>query len=478
MQENEFEKKLQKKMEALQVQPTGEVWEKIKTQVAQKKRRRSFAFFFLLMGLLVAGVLFSGQLNWFNKNKESVTTGNNTAEKQKLTEQIVEADAAQSKTIAVNPLSNQDENDGSENSNIISEKQDEAKMNGDNAKKISVNSVATAVTAKDELKQPVRLKRKTKEGVKTKVVNAEPVEEDGEKEMLVVQLPEDKMQELTASVRRTNDEKPEVVKEPATNEIATVEKKEVQINTEPTQPVKAKTAEEKSKKKKWGLAINVSGGISAASYNNTNKNVAFTADGLNSNPGTGVPTANANTYYPSAAKQGFAFTAGIQVYRRLSNTVKLTSGFQYQFYSTSQKTGSNINSQAFPVRTLSYGNGNTFHNRYHYVSLPVGLSVALFNIGKKEVCADAGINFSRLLKTNALAFDTANGYYYNNKAMFNKNFVGLSASVAINLAGKNKPALYIGPQFYYNITPLTGEGMYANTHSRYIGIMMRKNLWK
>ncbi|MES2847497.1 MAG: hypothetical protein V4685_00455 [Bacteroidota bacterium] len=477
MQENEFEKKLQQKMEALQVQPTGEVWEKIKEQVAQKKRRRSFAFFFLLIGLLVAGVLFSGQLNWFNKNEASVITANNTAEKHTLTEQIVETDS-QPKTIAVNPLSKEDKNDGAENSNIISEKDDDTKTNIDNAEKKPVNLVATAVTAKDALKQTVRLKRKTNERVKTKVVNAEPVEEDGEKEMVVVQLPEDKEEESVVPVSSTNDEKPEVVKKPATNEIAAVEKAEIQISMEVTQPVKAKTAAEKNKNKKWGLAVNVSGGISAASYNNTSKNVAFTADGLNSNPGTGVPTANANTYYPSQAKPGIAFTAGVQFYRRLSNTVKLTSGLQYQFYSTSQKTGSNDSSQYNQVRTLSYGNGNTFYNRYHYVSLPVGLSVTLFNIGNKEVCADAGVNFSRLLKTNALAFDTANGYYYNNQAMFNKNFVGLSASVAINLAGKNKPALYIGPQFYYNITALAGKGMYANTHSRYIGIMIRKNLWK
>jgi hypothetical protein len=475
MQENEFEKKLQKKMEELQVQPAEEVWKKIKVDIAEKKRKRKFVFFFLFTGLLVAGLIFSGQLNLFNKNKNVVAAKSNAGEKQKLDKQVVEADTA-SNTSAISPLSQQDKNDDSENSNSISQTQDDTKMNNDNSEKITGTSVATAVTAKNELKQPVRLKRKTKERVKTKIMSAEPVEEDDEKEMVAVQLPGDKIEELSTSVNRTSDEKPKEIKEPAAKEIVAVEKKAVEIKKDVPQPVKAKTAEEKNEKKKWDFAVNVSGGISSVSYNNTNKNVAFTTDGLSSTPGTGVPTANATTYYPSEAKPGFAFTAGVQVYRRLSNTVKLTSGLQYQFHSTSQKTGSNITNNQ--VRALSYGNGNTFHNQYHYLSLPVGLSVTLFNIGNKEICADAGLNFSRLLKTNALAFDTANGYYYNNQTMFNKTFVGLSVSLAINLAGKNKPALYIGPQFYYNITPLASEGMYTNTHSRYIGIMLRKNLWK
>ena len=39
MLENEFEKKVQQKLDALQVQPTDEVWQKIKVQVAQKKQK-------------------------------------------------------------------------------------------------------------------------------------------------------------------------------------------------------------------------------------------------------------------------------------------------------------------------------------------------------------------------------------------------------------------------------------------------------
>src|ERR1019366_4224479 len=56
MEENKFEKKVQQKMDELQIQPSDAVWEKIESQIGKKKGRRwGLIILFLLIGLILSG---------------------------------------------------------------------------------------------------------------------------------------------------------------------------------------------------------------------------------------------------------------------------------------------------------------------------------------------------------------------------------------------------------------------------------------
>ena len=88
MQENEFEKKLQQKMDALQFQPTEEVWQKVQAQVVEKKRRRrGIVFFFLLSGLIIAGLVFINTRDLFSKKE---LAGANEIKTEKQNDKIPE----------------------------------------------------------------------------------------------------------------------------------------------------------------------------------------------------------------------------------------------------------------------------------------------------------------------------------------------------------------------------------------------------
>ena len=55
---NDFEKRVQQRMEELKLSPSPEVWEQVASRIREKKRRR-FIFWLLLPGLLLGGgILF------------------------------------------------------------------------------------------------------------------------------------------------------------------------------------------------------------------------------------------------------------------------------------------------------------------------------------------------------------------------------------------------------------------------------------
>src|SRR5438132_504328 len=53
MQENKFEKDIQKEMGRLQLRPSDAVWERLEIELKKKKRRRVIFFIFLLAGLSI-----------------------------------------------------------------------------------------------------------------------------------------------------------------------------------------------------------------------------------------------------------------------------------------------------------------------------------------------------------------------------------------------------------------------------------------
>ena len=57
MQENEFEKRVQQKMDELKIAPSDAVWQKIEPQIRKEKRRRWLLIFLPVMfiGLLYGG---------------------------------------------------------------------------------------------------------------------------------------------------------------------------------------------------------------------------------------------------------------------------------------------------------------------------------------------------------------------------------------------------------------------------------------
>ena len=490
MQENEFEKKVQQKLDALQVQPTDEVWQKIKVQVAQKKQKRRFAFFFLLAALLGTAALVTMMVN---KPMEKRQVAMEITKQGTQTTPVIDPSAANNDTgiIAENKASIDLSATNAEINNAETQQH-----NPQETSNTIVNKQKEVITKKMPLSNSLplqtvvqtSLKRKTKGNLKTTTI--QPVADDTEStmdEIVAANIENEKIIEAdrTGNIENKNEPKIDVESnttavENKTPSIAATETKQLaEEKTKEENP--AATPAKKNKKDndgKWGMAFSIAGGKSFVDISSQEKLLSqdYNSGGVGSTPG-GNGGLSGNYYLPSAVKPGAGFAAGIGVYRKLSSSVKIMAGVQYSFSSLSVNTGSLIDSVS-TRESYRYGNSSTYTNKYHYLSLPISLSVKLFSIGKREIIMGAGASVSRLLASNALEFDATQGRYYADASGLNKTLVGVSLSAGINLAAPGKAAFYIGPQFNYNVTPLSSTGLYANRCVTFIGLGLQKNLWK
>ncbi len=486
MQENEFEKKLQQKLETLQVQPTTEVWQKVKEQVAQKKRKRRLAFIFLLVVLLGAGTVATIMLlNNHNSNntivaesktKENAETGpatnNPGGDKSGAAENVTAKEDVQQLTSVRNKPATIDFTNGDITTS-------EGVQNS-TAEKVYKTTISSAAKSHN----PIKRKTKVKLGIETKTPDVDKADVYDFADVTAAD------KKNSSSVSPTVLTKEENI---VNNNVASGEKQNNTFETVPKQKTeeaandkkgteKTVAAVKKDKKnntnRKWGITFSVACGISSTSGSNMNKSLAqdYNNGGVVSTPGG--PTAGANYDLSSQLQPGAAFAAGVQVYRKLNSSLKLTAGLQYSYNSLSLKTGSPIDSNGNRTAMYNTGSSVVYNSRYHYLSIPISLSVKVFNVGNHEVLIDGGASISQLLATNALTYNYTQSRYYSGVNELNKTMLSLSASACINLAGNNKPAFYLGPQINYSLTALAPEGLHGARHLTFIGLRMQKNLWK
>lgn len=470
MQENEFEKKLQQKLEMLQVQPAAEVWQKVKTEVAQKKKKRRFAFFFLLAFMLSAGALVTTLL----VNKPAVV-------KNVMASTAVDDNRhdANNDNTATNQAANADKKTVSTTESSKEEIYSTLQKNSTNT--TGENTVAVNALA---VRKPIRATTKATLGVET---TAPAVEEDESntvasnfnKENNNSSAMEDGV--LAVNDNISNSLAPLVeTKDADTAIVVPVEKKQPDVTAkqEPEQKVAIAKKEQNGKRGKWGIAFTMAGGVNYAGSSNQAKSLSQDYNGGTTGNGTGTPTAGGNDYSPSPLEHGSALAAGIHVYRELSSTVKLMMGLQYNYSTLSLKTGNRLDTAVRQLEIYRVGSTVSYTNRYHYITIPLSLSAKLFTAGSRDIVLEAGAGISHLVATNALSYNYTQGRYYSGVNDLNKTIWSLSAFAAINLAGKNKPAFYIGPQINYAITPMAAAGLHEGRRATFIGIKLQKNCWK
>ncbi|MBL0359357.1 MAG: hypothetical protein IPP72_21955 [Chitinophagaceae bacterium] len=477
MQENEFEKKLQQKMEVLQLQPADEVWQKIQIVVAKsKERKRRFAFFFLLCLLLTGGLLLTDTSSLFN-HKTAVSLkeqpgaarveqvlGTHTKPTEQLQPEPNNQLSAQEKIITDNTTAET----AVKQNNLVNKNTVSPVGTVKLKAKGRVGSNVTMAAPDEENTAAADIVEVKKQGA---IISADPVIELKNEQ-------DNGIPEKQATVLVTAPGKNEVTAPVIAAAIAPGEKECIEINNK-------KVAVDKNpmktiNKKNWGLALVFSAGGSATGNGYANKSLAADNYGNAGNIPGSNPGSSGNISLPSSTRTGIAFSAGVKLFRNVSARSKITAGLQYQLITTFINTGERIYASSAQTRDVLFSQGSikSYNNRYHLISLPVGFSTRIFNLGKNEVTLDAGVVISRMFNSNALNFNTVAGMYYSDRSVFNKTIVGLSAAALINLNPTGKTPFCIGPEFYYSATPLASSGMYATSHYRFFGIRLQKNLTK
>ena len=473
MEQNNFEKNVQQKLEELKIPPSDSVWTNVEKRIGKKHkdRRVFFILFFLILFLLPGGYWL------FN-------SGKNNQQKQPVSN-LIKSDSKLT--------NNEDSSLASLNKSVIS--------SVDNSEKHDTATVAakkskTLVTQKSVIFQGESGNKRIN-GKQRKLVKAVALKS---KEKIV-----NPFQNESGSSKPTNNEENEIVlnnannlsvKKPAVSEIESKNEKNADsINTVQNKIAgdsllnqlksekiakemiakndsSLKKHAEKKQKHHWAFGVTFSGGASLIGESflgvNNNNNASYSQ----SSPGTagsgGIGNGGNPSYTPSPINNSFAFIGGVFIEKNISPKSKMSLGISYKYFSLINKVGAPTGLALYQFNAVN--NTNSYRNNFHYLELPVLVKFQL-NKGKTlPLYWQAGINISQLISSNALQFKSNPGTYYNDNSLFNKTQSGLNTGISATLFSKQKVPVTIGPYFYYSASKLAGKGLYQNKHFSFIGI--------
>jgi len=469
MEQNNFEKNVQQKLDELKIPPSDSVWANIEKRIGKKHkdRRVFFILFFLILFLLSGGYWL------FNSTK-------NNQQNQKVSNAI----EAGSKST--------NNRDFSLNKSVISSANNSGKLDSATviAKKSKTAETQQSTFFRDESGNN-RINKKQRKSVKEYVFKS--------KERIV-----NSSKNKSSDSKQANNEENKIVlnnasnlsvKKPGISEIESKNEKNADsINTvqnkiagdsllnqlKPEKIAKGMVSKndsslkkhtEKKQKHHWAFGVTFSGGASliGESFLGVNNNNSSYSQSSPITAGSGGIGNGGNPYYnPSPINNSFAFMGGVFIEKNISPKSKMSLGISYKYFSLINKVGAPTGLASYQFNAVN--NTNSYRNNFHYLEMPVLVKFQL-NKGKTlPLYWQAGINISQLISSNALQFKSNPGAYYNDNSLFNKTQFGLNTGISATLFSKQKVPVTIGPYFYYDASKLAGKGLYQNKHFSFIGI--------
>ncbi|HXR83232.1 MAG TPA: hypothetical protein VN722_02900 [Hanamia sp.] len=447
MEQNNFEKNVQHKLDELKIPPSDSVWTNIEKRIGKKDKDSKLVFilFFLILFLLTGGYFL------FNSSK------NNGQQKHELSEikkdrkatnndnsSLIKTSTAKNQTSRTPDFTNGSEEKIKTTSIKIQNKVEVPK------KKLQVSIIETA-----ERKQMIFLsnngnQKKENENKLSIEASSNPIK--GENEILIQK----------ENIERTDSvlDKKEIAKDSSENNIQAIAKKGPKKSIE-------------KKKDHWRFGITLSGGTSMISKN-------FFHNFVYAVPTTAYYGGIPSSYYyaPSDIRNSTGFVAGIFAEKNISAKKKISIGISYKYFSLLNKVGNRIDSlyslpQSFTSLNNVYSsaiNLKTYRNNFHFIEVPLSIKFQLNNNSDLPIFWNAGINISQLISTNALQFNSSAGLYYQDNLFFNKTQFGLSTGFSATLFAKGQRPLNVGPYFYYSATTMANKGLYNKKHFNFIGL--------
>lgn len=429
MQDN-FEKKVQGKLDGLKLEPSAPVWEKITLQIRPEKKRRRVLFFLFLLALLLGGWWFGiRHTNGVNRPlvqqqkplDPTMQKQNKNAESSPATKASVDAGVA---ATSFSPLKE---------------------------KPLQITSIQE--TGKSSKQKSIVYGRKTSPLIVAKEEQYDPSSRN------VAPQQENPAPSVVAEERK---EKP--------NSVISDSGKNNQPTNKAAATVQPAADSLQAKKKiasadgKWAKEVLLQAGWSGYATGIFSVNKAF-ADALNYN-NYPPPGSSSGQYYgpPAPTLKGPSFSLGFGVSRNISKHFSLAAAVQYSFYSTRGKVGAfrRIDTAMLYASTRVdvagyYANGQQrdYTNRFHFIEIPVSARYEVS--GKLPLQIAGGVVYGRLLSGNALSYNTAANVYYFNKQNNRAGNLSLFASLQYRLVRGHKWKFGAGPLLQYSVSSLQKE---------------------
>jgi hypothetical protein len=450
MQEQNFEKQVQKKMEELSFTPSEPVWRKVEEEIRKKKDRKRIFFWIVASLLLLAGGL------WLvNKNRDTPLT---TATKE-IKQPDINSTKSFEKKIPIekkqNPSSIVNTNDQKPNALQIPPKgnllQKEQTHKGNEISKRTPLVKYIPITRPDTIKQNF-FEKETSTNISTSNQNIfetkEGSSDNGQKEA----------QFNDSSVVKTIIETNKLKEPDNRGQTALVvidkEKDSTVIET-------SVAAGKEMVPKKWKLGItagmgksgideglNLFGGGAMALEANSGQSSPFVSNAFNGPAAAYKP--------PSPQEKSVSFSLGLFVKKQISKRSSFSTGLRYNYYSTQMLVGQSLRqdttadqnkriNQFYANSGISFSN---YSNKFHFISLPM---IFDFQIIKSiPLNFHLGLSLQQLISTNALLYSASSRIYYNDKASFNKTHLFSQSGLSYLFPLSKKLAVQFGPEVSYS----------------------------
>jgi hypothetical protein len=508
MQEQNFEKQVQKKLEELNLSPSAPVWKRVEDQIRKKKDRRRIFFWMLPFALLGGGVYFYSIQN--NPGERTTTTNvaegnipgkNNNQNSSITTQNNTTASTDQSTTVQKQPTLSA-EKPGSEKTvtkrDIVSEStsyRSTPKLTVQKKEErgaVNRNAIINAEEGTKKIDRTTAVKQDANSvTINESVQNNGPTQLQGNEKIIdksekPVDNPSANNNNVVTDSLVNNDVINDTInKTPSpseTKDTLAVASANAIVNTQKTQ-VKVKT------KKTWKFSASLAGGssgIATSAFGKLSQGGAASFDALRFyNAPTSAQNTSGNgplaiTRYPSDISNAFSFAAGAGLNKELSDRLQFTTGLTYHFYSTSITVGKKV----YQADTITRENKNirvenfyqassavetsTRKNNYHFVELPIGLDWQV--IKNIPLQLQTGFRIGRLIKTNALHYDGQQGIYYEDEELFKRTQISFYTGISYRILKINKASLYIGPKAQFQLSNLLKKKDYGEQHLYFTGV--------
>lgn len=449
MKNEHFKNSMQEQLAGLRFEPSEKVWPQVKKQLEKEKRKRGIIFFWLMLaGLIISG----GLVTFINSSLKNKTIIRGTATKAviKIKSKLLQNTANEKLSAEAADVNGR--NSFSKKTTVELNKQAEE----------TTLSPQKIIKIDDKTKAAVYPPSLTNDGEKNislsrnKPVNNNEVKNfnDFKENNTAEETGITKIQSIdTGKLTKLTDKEDNVINRTAdySKDYQVSQKKKNKIKSPWIFSVAAALGESNIGN---GFTLGINGNGEKAAYD-------YAASAINTPPQNGLPNMS------SAFKKGLAFNVGFGLERKINKRFSFITGLNYSYLSSSFLTGQRLDSviAVSQVRILYRpGLSAAYTNKFHFISIPVGIKTNLFVKNNFSADLNAGISLMHLLSTNALLYDTAAKLYYYDKSIFNKTQLAINAGLQLNY--KVKPGLTIGagPQFTHTITSLGNGYNYSNKY--------------
>lgn len=475
MQNSEFEKQVQEKMEELKFTPADAVWDKVEAALPEEKKRRWIIF--LLFFIVAAG----GALLWWNNS-------------YKAGKKITIANTDTNRNIFNKPLA--------KNIQSVNENADKLKAA---QKNITPVGDTTAALLQDQLSHKIKTAARTKIHIKnalaaddtlnTKEAFAK-IKKSGNtktRTTALIKAPQQFSEDQNvAALDTTNINKDNADPVSITN-VAVINDSTAAItkvtlpdsvftnkkDTTETQKLTVKNI----RKLKWQYGIEMAAGTFNIKNDLFSSNAVYGTSALYGSVG-GVPVTQP-VRRPNKPLPGLAINAGFYLQRKITSAWQLKSGIHYTFLANRVRVGDKVDTATnfnFDVNksiaTSGYyreGNSVLYKNNSHLVEIPLLLQYHFAT--KLPLFAEAGPGVAFLIHSNALVYNTSSQVYISSDEVYNKVSLSVKAGIGITPGFKAKQLFTTGISFSYGVGSLV-KSSFGRQHAASALIYVRMPLKK